>query len=39
MLLRALASGGEPAFGSVIILAAYTVVFFYLGGRLVKRTE
>ncbi|HLE40528.1 MAG TPA: ABC transporter permease [Nitrospirota bacterium] len=39
LLLRALASGGEPAFGSVLILAAYTVMFFYLGGRLVKRTE
>src|SRR3990172_8956923 len=39
LLLRALASGGEPAFGSVLLLAAYTVMFFYLGGRLVKRTE
>jgi len=39
LLLRALASGGEPAPGSVLILAAYTAMFFYLAGRLVKRTE
>src|SRR5574337_1136206 len=30
LLLRALASGGNPATGSVLILSAYTVMFFYL---------
>jgi ABC-2 type transport system permease protein len=38
LLLRALATGGNPSIGSVLILAAYTMMFFYLAGRLVKRT-
>ena len=37
LLLRALASGGNPSTGSVLVLAAYTVMFFYLAGRLVRR--
>lgn len=38
MLLRALAGGREPDAVSVIILAAYSVFFFYLAGRMMKRT-
>jgi ABC-2 type transport system permease protein len=38
LLLRQMAAGGEPTLGSVVILFAYTVMFFYLAGRLVKRT-
>jgi ABC-type polysaccharide/polyol phosphate export permease len=38
LLLREMAAGGEPTLGSTIILFAYTVMFFYLAGRLVKRT-
>jgi ABC-type polysaccharide/polyol phosphate export permease len=38
LLLRALATGGNPSIGSVLVLAAYTMMFFYLAGRLVKRT-
>jgi ABC-2 type transport system permease protein len=38
LLLRALASGGNPSTGSVLVLAAYTAMFFYLAGRLVKRS-
>ena len=38
LLLRALASGGDPSLGSVLVLAAYTVMFFSLAGMLVKRT-
>jgi ABC-2 type transport system permease protein len=38
LLLRALASGGDPSMVSVLVLAAYTIVFFCLAGRLVKRT-
>jgi ABC-type multidrug transport system permease subunit len=38
LLLREMAAGGEPTLGSIIILLAYTVMFFYLAGRLVKRT-
>jgi ABC-2 type transport system permease protein len=37
LLLRALASGNEPPFGSLLVLAAYTALFFFLAGRLVKR--
>ena len=37
LLLRALATGGNPSIESVLILAAYTIMFFYLAGRLVKR--
>jgi len=39
LLLREMAAGGEPTLGSVVILFAYTVMFFYLAGRLVKRRE
>jgi len=38
LLLREMAAGGEPTLGSTIILFVYTVMFFYLAGRLVKRT-
>lgn len=38
LLLRAIASGGSPAASSLIVLAAYTAIFFFLAGRLVKRT-
>jgi ABC-type multidrug transport system permease subunit len=38
LLLRALATGGSPSLGSVLVLAAYTMMFFYIAGRLVKRT-
>jgi ABC-2 type transport system permease protein len=38
LLLRALASGGNPSTGSVLVLAVYTVMFFYLAGRLVRRS-
>jgi ABC-2 type transport system permease protein len=37
LLLRALAAGGNPPIGSVLVLVAYTVMFFCLAGRLVKR--
>ncbi len=39
LVLRALASGGEPPIVSILILAAYTAMFFSLAGRLVKRRE
>ncbi len=38
LLLRALASGGNPPAPSVLVLAAYTAMFFYLAGRIVERT-
>ncbi|HEX9021772.1 MAG TPA: ABC transporter permease [Nitrospirota bacterium] len=38
-LLRTLASGESPQKASVLILAAYTAVFFYLAGTLVKKGE
>jgi ABC-type multidrug transport system permease subunit len=38
LLLRALASGGNPSEGSVLVLAAYAAMFFYLAGRLVRRS-
>jgi ABC-type multidrug transport system permease subunit len=38
LLLREMAAGREPTLGSVVILFAYTAMFFYLAGRLVKRT-
>jgi ABC-type polysaccharide/polyol phosphate export permease len=37
LLLRALATGGNPSTASVLVLAVYTVMFFYLAGKLVKR--
>jgi ABC-2 type transport system permease protein len=37
LLLRALASGGTPAASSLLVLVVYTVLFFFLAGRLVKR--
>ncbi len=37
MLLRTIASGGEPPLLSLAILAAYAGLFFYLAGRMVKR--
>ncbi len=39
MLLRTLATGAEPPVSSTLVLASYTVMFFYFAGRLVKRTE
>jgi len=39
LLLRTLANGNDPSLGSVAVLAAYTVFFFYIAGRLVKRRE
>lgn len=38
ILLRALASGNDPSPESIIVLAAYTAIFFSLAGSLVKRT-
>jgi ABC-type multidrug transport system permease subunit len=38
LLLRMLASGGCPDAGSLIVLVAYTMLFFFLAGRFVKRT-
>ena len=37
MLLRALASGGAPSAGPLVVLAAYTLFFFYLAGKMVRR--
>jgi ABC-type multidrug transport system permease subunit len=37
IVLRELAAGQDPAIGSVLILAAYTALFFSLAGRMVKR--
>ena len=37
LVLREMAAGSAPAIGSVLILAAYTVLFFYLAGKLVER--
>lgn len=39
MLLRAIASGAEPEPASVLVLALYAAAFFYLAGRMVRRTE
>jgi ABC-type multidrug transport system permease subunit len=36
-LLRSLAAGQTPAFASVLVLAAYAALFFYLAGRTLKR--
>jgi ABC-2 type transport system permease protein len=38
LVLRALAAGRSPDAGSVLILAAYSAVCFYLAGRMMKRT-
>ena len=38
LALRALASGDNPALGSLLALAAYTAFFFYLAGMMVKKT-
>jgi ABC-2 type transport system permease protein len=38
LLLRGLAHGAEPSWGSVAILSMYTLFFFYLAGMTVKRT-
>ncbi len=37
LLLRTLAAGNEPEIGSMLVLAAYTLLFFYFAVRLVKR--
>jgi ABC-2 type transport system permease protein len=38
LALRALASGGDLSLVSVLVLALYTILFFYLAGTLVKKT-
>ena len=38
LLLRSLSTGNSPALGSLLILAAYTVMFFYLAVGTVKRS-
>jgi len=38
LLLRELAAGGAAPASSALVLGAYTAVFFFLAGRLVKRT-
>ena len=38
LVLRALAAGKGPDTGSVLILAAYTALFFYLAGKMVERS-
>ena len=38
LLLRALAAGMPPPISSALLLGAYTAVFFFLAGRLVKKT-
>jgi ABC-type multidrug transport system permease subunit len=37
LVLRSVAAGGEPSIASLLILAAYAVLFFYLAGSMVKR--
>ncbi len=37
LLLRALASGGSTSAGSLFALAAYTALFFFLAGQMVRR--
>jgi ABC-2 type transport system permease protein len=37
LILRTLAGGRAPDIASVLILAAYSALFFYLAGRMVKR--
>jgi ABC-type polysaccharide/polyol phosphate export permease len=37
LLLREMATGSAPAIGSVLILSAYTALFFILAGKLVER--
>ncbi|HXY55058.1 MAG TPA: ABC transporter permease [Nitrospirota bacterium] len=39
LLLRTLAMGGNPPTVSVLVLSVYTVMFFYLAGKLVERKE
>ncbi len=38
LLLRSLASGSEPSPGSVLVLLAYTGMFFYLAVKMVKKS-
>jgi ABC-type polysaccharide/polyol phosphate export permease len=38
LLLRSLSTGNSPALGSLLVLAAYTVMFFYLAVGTVKRS-
>jgi ABC-type multidrug transport system permease subunit len=37
LVLRTLASGASPSIGSLLVLAAYSVFFFYLAGMMVKK--
>ena len=39
LLLRTLATGGNPHEESVLVLSVNTVMFFYLAGKLVERKE
>jgi Nod factor-specific ABC transporter NodJ protein len=38
-LLRSLAAGHAPTLASVLVLAAYAALFFYLAGRTLKRVQ
>ena len=38
LLLRTLAAGNNPAISSLLVLIAYTFLFYWLAGRMVKRT-
>jgi ABC-2 type transport system permease protein len=38
LLLRSLAAGKDPAVSSLLVLAAYAILFFFLAGRMVRRT-
>ena len=37
LVLREMGTGSAPAVGSLLVLSAYTVLFFYLAGKLVER--
>jgi ABC-type polysaccharide/polyol phosphate export permease len=37
VVVRELAAGRDPSIASVLVLAAYTALFFYLAGRMMKR--
>jgi ABC-2 type transport system permease protein len=39
LVLRTLSTGSVPEAGSILILAAYSALFFYLAGRTVKRVQ
>jgi ABC-2 type transport system permease protein len=39
LILRTLSAGRVPEAGSILILAAYSALFFYLAGRMTKRVQ